>query len=78
MEAGRTPRVALKKKGRVIPSLFASNHISKHTEKEKRRAHLRARCPWLRVAVVIVVRRVRVVSDGVRNWCMGGEVPCVA
>jgi len=42
MEAGRTPRVALKKKGRVIPSLFASNHTEK---KEKRRAHLRARSP---------------------------------
>ena len=74
------PRVASQKRrgGRTLPVRCQSRQ---HKKKKNRnmRAHLCARCPCLRVAVVAVVMlRVRVVGDGVRRWGMcsgrGGEV----
>jgi hypothetical protein len=78
---GVSPPSCHKKGGEVISSpavqekggsRFAANRVSTIRKKNRNmRAHLCARCPCLRIAIVVVVmHHVRVVGDGVRRWGM--------
>jgi len=59
---------------RVVPSPFAASSVSTKKKTKKEWAYICSRRPCLCVAVVVVVRRVRVVNNGVcgKGKCSGG------